>query len=147
MYRGFLSMKLHVTYTKQKEINGYLNIDILDANQVEELKNISTSSCSDIIISECLQIKEYEQSISILQQILSKLRKNGEIHMSIIDIDSFAVDIANSSITDGEISSLLYHCNSCIGLDKIKKEFKNFGITLQSLEQREYFFVINGKRI
>lgn len=147
MHRGFLSMKLHVTYTKQKQIDGYLNIDILDESQVKELKNISTASCSDIIVSECLQIKEYTQSVDILNQVLSKLRKNGEIYMSIIDIDSFAVDIVNSSITSGEISSLLYHCNSCISLDNIKSEFKKFGIVLQSLEQREYFFVIKGKRI
>lgn len=139
-------MNLHLTYTKNKEINGYVNIDVLDEASKSNLENISTASCSSVVFSECLQLLDYEKSIEILDKGISKLRKGGQINMSIVDIGSFAVDLINSQLTDENASKFLYYTNSCIGLDVLKQKFKDKSIVIDSLEKRDYFLIITGKR-
>ena len=84
-------MNLHITDSSEKVIENYININISEKEQMENLSKLPLSSCEHVHVSEVLQLLPYQDSISLCAMAISKVRLGGRITMSLVDFDSVSV--------------------------------------------------------
>ena len=140
-------MNLHITDSSEKVIENYININISEKEQMENLSKLPLSSCEHVHVSEVLQLLPYQDSISLCAMAISKVRLGGRITMSIVDFDSVSVAYINGGINDEQLSKILSKTESVIPSSLVLDNLAKSQITVESIEKRDFFFNITGTRM
>jgi|688.fasta_scaffold00123_65 hypothetical protein len=138
-------MNLNFTY-KTNHIENFINIDATSDKLEAELKRISASSCSNIIISESINYLNYDESKTTLVEIISKLRKGGNISISTVDFDAISTNFINGDIDIPYLCNILSSIKSIIPNQHVISLVKDHNVKIISIEKRDFLFIIRGYR-
>ena len=98
---------------------------IVDSDQINinlnELGNVSPSSCVSIHLADCMDYVPFAQRTALLDIALSKLRRGGEITISGTNLSAAIRDVYNHTLSIEQINATIYnHRLSVDTLDSIK---------------------------
>lgn len=139
-------MNLNITYSDDKNIQNYANINILKKDYEEELNAISGASCENIIISECIQMLEFAHNKNLFINALSKLRSNGNITLTMIDWEKVLLLHNSGDLSDEAMSNIIKDVKSVLALDFVINSMINSGVAIRSIEKKDFFITLNGFR-
>lgn len=97
-------MKIHIHDEKEQAIEGCVSIKF---QKLEELNSIIDNSCEYILANSIFEHFEIDNFSSILSLLIKKLRLNGVMILSGLDIKLFAKDIHNDIVDVANISKTL----------------------------------------
>lgn len=118
------------------------DIDLLDM-LVEE------NECTNIIVESFLSNFNIENTRGVLEKILSKLRINGTIIITDIEIEVIANDLLLSNIDLEMFNSVIFAGNkarSLLTIETVRHYLEEFGIKITRSYIENNFFVLEGKR-
>lgn len=139
-------MNLNITYSDEKYIQNFTNINILRKTYNEELDSIAGASCKTIIVSEAIQMLEFDSVKTVLSHILSKMRQNGKITLTVVDMDRVLNFYQSGQLDDATMSNIIKDIRSVMSIDFIVQSMLNVGILIESIEKKDFFVTIHGYR-
>lgn len=131
-------MKLQIVNNESEVVNGYMHI--LIANK-EDLKNIVHSSCTEVVAFNVLDKLEYKDALDFFIALLNRVRLNGCITLSSLNLISLGQNIISEEIDSENFSKLIENVKSIIDTRIIINllESNNFIIDHLILLDRNYY--------
>ena len=137
-------MKLNIIDSKDREITGYNNINLLSKTYVSQISEIMDYSCEEIIISECVNTLAEKEFRELLPLLCSKLSSsNGSINISTYDIE-YLCTLANKT---QHLNAILPKINSCITAGELINMLKVYSIHILSLSSSGGLLNIVGTKV
>jgi hypothetical protein len=140
-------MNLNITYSDEKYIENFINVNILKKTYEEELSVISGASCQNILIPECIQMLEYAEIKNVFINVLSKLRTNGNITLTLIDLEKVLSLYNEGDLNDETMSNIVKDIKSVLCIDFVINSMISSGIVIKSIEKKDFFITFYGSRI
>ena len=137
-------MKLHITESKDKNIEGYQNINVSSA--LGTLPEIVDHSCEEVILNNSLSKLERQEALQMLELACSRVRMGGKVSIYDIDIKTLCVEYLNRRISQVDMSQELYDTANCIEINEIRKIVNRHGIVVESCYVKGYQFELVGYR-
>jgi len=139
-------MKIQILHNDNQKISGYESININNPNISEILSQITPACCTSIVINESLNYTKDNSSNNILQDIMSKLRKNGEIKVSILDFENWAVEYLKNTSILSIINDCLPDVQRIVDKNSIIEAANVFGISFYSIKKKNSMIIFEGIR-
>lgn len=138
-------MKIYIS-TKQPEDNTYTHVkNIMTLDQV-----VLNSEASEIIVDEYLSQFSEQELPQLLAKILSKLRLNGTITISDIDVDIVCMRYTRGDINIKDLNDLLFDVGarkSLLNLESVSKALsQTFKVEQSSINSQVGDFFVKARR-
>lgn len=118
-------MKILVTEKVNKTIDGFKLLPIIQ--NCIQLQGVPTNGCEYFVLDECIdQIKDN----NIIQQIVSKIRKDGVLSINGKDINLLCQALTTRKINEEQFSEYATNQKQLWSLDRIINELKLCGLTI-----------------
>jgi hypothetical protein len=104
-------MKLLIINQQQETIEGYQVVDLRSG--LEQLDQVINNSCTDIILTNCLDSLSKEDAKKVLSTASSKMRLGGKMSISGIELKSLCRNALNNVLTSDNFSDIIQNM-SCI---------------------------------
>ena len=102
-------MKIHIHDEKEVCIDGCMSVTY---NTLEKLNQVIDNSCEYILANNLFDHLSIENFNPVLDLLLTKMRLNGVLVVSGIDIKLLAKDIINDIASTEDISNIVYNLKS-----------------------------------
>jgi len=110
-------MKLNLTHSKQLEITGYQNINLLDKGYLSATSTLIDYSCEEIIVSEAINTLQQKELYELVELLLAKLSINGTMKMTMHDMEYLCTLVNNEEA----INRVLPSINGVISIDTLQR--------------------------
>lgn len=110
-------MKLNLTHSKQLEITGYTNINLLDKSYLSSTSTLIDYSCEEIIVSEAINILQQKEIYELVELLLNKLSINGTMKMTMHDMEYLFTLVNNEEA----INRVLPNINGIISIETLQR--------------------------
>lgn len=137
-----MNTNIYITNNMEATLDGYDTIPLLYGNL--DLKQIPANSCSNILVEEALDSTNDPQAT--LFDIISKLRKNGNLFIQGIDFDSMCRQYLNKNIETKEINNYIATKNSTCSFGDVKRMINQSNIKIISASINGVRFDIRATR-
>ena len=135
-------MKLNIIHSKEMEITGYKNINVLDASSLSGVNSCDDYSCEDIIIATSVNLLSRDDACQLIDTLFKKLSMRGTINISVFDLDYLFT--LNSS---QQINDTLPRIKCYITLENLKQIVAENNAKIVSLTSLEGVLNIIGTKI
>ena len=139
-------MKIQFIKDNSEIIEGFTSI-LYNDHQLPNLDHIPNNSCEYILASHTLDDFFIEQHDDIIQQIISKLRANGSLVISGVDINVYAQKILNQSLSLIEASQLLSDKKSMSDIKTISQKLNAHGLKISTAKIMNSIYEIRCERV
>lgn len=113
----------------------------------EELNTISDNSCQYINVADFMDFIPLEQRLQFLQTCLTKLRKNGAIYLTGVDLYAVSRSLISGSLPINKANGYLF--NSRLSTSCCQKQIEELvalGIVIERAQINNLFYSIKGMR-
>ena len=114
-------MKIHIHDEKEVCIDGCMSVTY---NTLEKLNQVIDNSCEYILANNLFDHLSIENFNPVLDLLLTKMRLNGVLVVSGIDIKLLAKDIINDIASTEDISNIVYNLKSVNTLLNVLEELE-----------------------
>lgn len=104
-------MKLLIINQQQETIEGYQIVDLRSG--LEQLDQVVNNSCTDIILTNCLDSLCKEDAKKVLSTASSKMRLGGKMSISGIELKSLCRDALNNMLSSDNFGDIIQSM-SCV---------------------------------
>jgi hypothetical protein len=123
-------MNIQISNNALSAIGGYKQFKI--ENELINLSTLSDNECENILANEIIDYVSIENIMSVVQQIVKKLRLGGTLVIGGTDIRLFAKNVSNCLIGEGEASQIIKEKLSMTNPQKIIGLLSQLGLKVQS---------------
>jgi len=137
-----MKRNIHLCNIHSKKI---LDAELIDISAVSSVVNLSV----DTVFCDCLESIAEDQFSKIFLEILNKIRPNGYLVLSILDIKKLCGEYLQNIITNQMFLSSIKDKNNFIGIDNIYAliDTKSFQIMKIDTDQNTISIVIQRTKI
>jgi len=135
-------MNIYITNNMESVLDGYDTIPLLYGNL--NLTHIPQNSCYNILVEDALDSTNDPQGT--LVNIVSKLRKNGNLSIQGTDFDSMCRQYLNKNIQPKELNEYIANKNSVCSFGDIQKTITQCNIKIVSAGLNGLKFDIRATR-
>lgn len=121
---------------RQQQVPPEYKIIKLTENNIEDLDNVTDHSCEEIVCEEVFENMPYSNFVEVLQRILIKMRLNGNLLFTGIDLTSLVEQYQINGIDDEYINKLIYSKKCLLSVKSIIDLSREFGINVVSLDRQ-----------
>lgn len=121
---------------RQQPIPPEYKVIKLTENNIEELNAVTDHSCEEIICEEVFDNIPYDHFVEVLQRILIKMRLNGHLLFTGIDLTALVEQYQIHGIDDEHINKLVYSKKCLLSVKSIIDLAREFGINVVSLDRQ-----------
>jgi len=157
-------MKVNLLIDNGNVLSGYLNLDpcmmeVGDARIKTDISNldeyVDDNECEEIRVHEILTYFDSNKVDNMLNNWISKLRKNGTIYISDIDLDESYKAYIRGDINLLKLNELLFggqdrkwNLRKCgLNIISLEEALKSKGLKITKKYFEDYNFVIEAQRI
>tara|TARA_R110000868_G_scaffold18531_11_gene81372 strand:+ start:7697 stop:8122 length:426 start_codon:yes stop_codon:yes gene_type:complete len=137
-------MKIQITESKDKNVEGYNNINITHC--AGSLPQIVNHSCEEVVLNNSLSKLARQESLEVLDLACSRLRINGKISIYDVDARSLCRDYVNKRIDQITMSKELFDLTNCIEIGEVRQVLRQHGIIVETCCIKGYQYELTGLR-
>lgn len=119
-------MKIQITNTKDKEIEGYLNINFNSID--EQFAQLSNNCCESILAQDIFDFVTFQEILPTLQKLIAKLRIGGTMAIGGKDLNLFSKYVRNNLISEVDASSVVSGCKCMVGYKTIENLIRQMNL-------------------
>ena len=131
----------------QKQVPPEYTIIKLTENNIEELHNITNHSCEEIVCEEVFENIPYKHFSEVLQIILIKMRLNGHLLFTGIDLTALVEQYQVNNIDDEYINKLIYSKKCIPSAKSIIDIARELGVNVVSLDKQGFVYKLVLSRL
>lgn len=125
-------MNIYVTKDDEKKIENFTNINITNPNFQEELKNIISNSCENIIVDDIIDYLPYNTIEPFVKLLASKLRINGSFVVTGIEVGVLCRNTVSEVISPSDFSTVIQARASMSSIADVLNLLKKNNLKIQS---------------
>ena len=114
---------------------------------LEECLGIEPSSCEEIVVNNCLDFIPFDQRPNVLKQIISKLRSNGKIVLSGIDLYQLCGKYRLGSLNIQQINQILGSVASTDNMTRMISMLQSGSLEIERSEISDFQYSVIAKRV
>ena len=134
-------MKILITENLEKTIDGYLTLTAVHGSV--KLNDVPRNACESIVIDNCMDNLKEDQ---ILEQLSSKLRKEGVITIVGTDIYVLSQNLLNKNISIDEFCNYTSNTKRMWSMEKIISIMKNLNMTIVTATLQGVRYEVRAQR-
>lgn len=119
-------MKIQITNTKDKEIEGYLNINFNSID--EQFAQLSNNCCELILAQDIFDFVTFQEIFPTIQKLITKLRIGGTMVVGGKDLNLFTKYVKNNLISEADASSVVGQCKSMVGYKTVENMIQQMNL-------------------
>lgn len=133
-------MKIEIVKEIKAEGGGYQQM------KLESAISLEPSTCDEIIVGDILDYTNNKGQV--FQQLVSKLKYNGIINLSGINLDIVCSEYNNGQLTPFEMTELLYNGKTSIDtLYGVVNMCQHFGLEVILEDITQYKYIVSAKKV
>lgn len=125
-------MNIYVTKDDEKKIENFTNINITKPDTQDELKNIVSNSCENIIIDDIIDYLPHSNIETFIKLLSSKLRINGSLIITGIEIGTLCRSTISEVISPSDFSTVIQARSSMSSIGDVLNILKKNNLKIQS---------------
>ena len=137
-------MKIYVTKEDEKKIENFQNISL--RNFDNQIKDVVANSCTTIVADEVVDFLSNEDAKKLLNALCAKLRKNGELVVTGIDLGVVSRNVISGVINEEQYSGLIAYRGSMHFSHSIVGLLKTLNLTVETCRIEGIKYDITAKR-
>lgn len=99
-------MKIQIIKNDGESIDGFITLKLGNDTKLE-LSKIINNSCTEILLLDIIDLFEYNKSIELISDIVSKIRLNGSLILRGISSIAFSHSLLNGIIDSNRASEII----------------------------------------
>lgn len=139
-------MNIYLSKDNEKKIENFTNINITLPNAQEELKNIVSNSCENIVADDIIDYFPHSNVEPFITMLISKLRTNGTIIITGIEIGILCRNTISEFISAADFSTVIQLRSSMSSVSDILKVLKKNKLNIQSSSIKGLKYEISATR-
>lgn len=137
-------MKIYVTKEDEKKIENFQNISL--RNFDNQIKDVVANSCTTIVADEVVDFLSNEDANKLLNALCAKLRKNGELVVTGVDLGVVSRNVISGVINEDQYSSIIAYRGSLHFSHSIVGFLKTLNLTIETCKIEGIKYDITAKR-
>lgn len=137
-------MKIYVTKEDEKKIENFQNISLRNFDQ--QIKEVIANSCETIVADEVVDFLSYEDMKKLINALSTKLRKNGELVVTGIDLGVVSRNVISGVISEEQYSTIIAYRGSMHFSHSIVSLLKSLNLTIETCKIEGIKYDITAKR-
>ena len=137
-------MKLLIINQQQDVIEGYQVVDLRVG--IDQLDQIVNNSCTDVILTNCLDTLSKEDAKKVLSIAASKMRLGGEMSISGVELKSLCRYALNNTLSSDQVSDIISGMNCIFTSQEISQLASSVGLHIDTILVQGHLYEIKISR-
>jgi cyclopropane fatty-acyl-phospholipid synthase-like methyltransferase len=137
-------MKIYITENIENIIDGYIMIPIVYGKI--DISNLPNNSIEEIVAIDAIDSIVSEELGAFFTEIKTKLRLNGVIHISGIELAVLCNSVLNGSVNSKDFNDTIFNSRSISCVDEILNYIKMINLEAQTVAIKGNKYEITAKR-
>ena len=137
-------MKLLIINQPQQVVEGYQVVDLRTG--IEQLDQVVNNSCTDVVLTNCLDTLGKEDARKVLGLASSKMRLGGKMVISGVELKCLCRNVLNNTMSSDDFSNIVQSINCAFTSQEITQLVNGVGLNIDSILIQGHLYEIRISR-